>query len=187
LARSILYQQLAGSAAQAIHGRLVEALEGQVTPERILSLGPAAMAACGLSRAKAAALFDLAQKVADGTVALDRMGRLSDDQIITELVAVRGIGPWTAQMFLLSSLRRLDVWPVGDLGVRNGFARAWELRTAPSPAELELLGERYRPYRSLVAWYCWRAADEDKAAPTPLATDVGTKAKRSVKKRTTAR
>ncbi len=106
-----------------------------------------------------AALRDLAGKVESGEVALDRMGRLPDDEVVEHLTRVRGIGTWTAQMFLLSSLGRLDVWPVGDYGVRAGFARAWDLPDLPRPADLDPLGEPFRPYRSLVAWYCWRVVD----------------------------
>lgn len=163
LVRAILYQQLAGSAARAIHGRFVAVLGGQVTPERVLATEPEALAAAGLSGAKSAAVRDLAEKVAMGQIALHRLGRQSDDEVVAHLVTVRGIGRWTAEMFLLSSLRRPDVWPVDDLGVRAGYARAWDLDALPSPKELETLGDRFRPFRSTVAWYCWRAADEPKA------------------------
>jgi 3-methyladenine DNA glycosylase/8-oxoguanine DNA glycosylase len=113
-----------------------------------------------LSGAKARSIRDLAEQVLDGRIELERIGRLSDDQVVEHLVQVRGIGPWTAQMFLLSTLGRLDVWPTGDYGVRAGFARAWELPEIPSPQELNELGEPFHPYRSLVAWYCWRVLDE---------------------------
>lgn len=169
LARAILYQQLAGGAARAIHGRFVAALGGEVSPERVLAAGPEALAAAGLSRAKAAAVRDLAEKVITGEVALAGLGRQPDDEVVAHLVRVRGIGRWTAEMFLLSSLRRPDVWPVDDFGVRAGYARAWSLGALPSPAELAPLGERFRPFRSTVAWYCWRAADE----PKPDATTTG--------------
>jgi len=163
LARAILYQQLAGGAARAIHGRFVAALDGEVTPERVLAAGPDVLATAGLSGAKAAAVRDLAEKVVTGEVALAGLGRQSDDDVVAHLVRVRGIGRWTAEMFLLSSLRRPDVWPVDDFGVRAGYARAWHLDAHPSPAELAPLGERFRPLRSTVAWYCWRVADEPKA------------------------
>ncbi len=160
LAQSIVYQQLAGKAAASIHGRLVASLGGTVTPEAVLAAAPEQLAACGLSGAKAASLCDLADKVASGAISLERIGRLSDDEVVAHLTLVRGIGPWTAQMFLISTLGRLDVWPVGDLGVRVGFGRAWGLDQVPSAGELEVLGEPFRPYRSLVAWYCWRVADD---------------------------
>jgi 3-methyladenine DNA glycosylase/8-oxoguanine DNA glycosylase len=160
LAEAIVFQQLAGRAASTIHGRLVVALGGTVTPEGVLSAPPETLAACGLSRAKAASIRDLADHVSSGRIELERMGRLPDDAVIAHLTQVRGIGPWTAQMFLLGTLGRLDVWPVGDYGVRAGFAKAWNREEIPDAAELGTLGEPFRPYRSLVAWYCWRAADD---------------------------
>jgi len=160
LVRSILYQQLAGSAAAAIHGRLINALDGEVTPARLLSLPADALRTAGLSGAKAASLRDLAARVLDGTVVLDPqlLEAESDAEVVTRLSTVRGIGRWTAEMFLMFQLRRLDVWPTGDLGVRKGFALAWRIPT-PTARELEPLGDPYRPYRSVVAWYCWRAAE----------------------------
>jgi DNA-3-methyladenine glycosylase II len=107
---------------------------------------------------------DLAQKVISGQVSLDRIGRLSDEEVVEHLVQVRGIGRWTAEMFLLGTLGRLDVWPTGDYGVRAGFASAWGLPEIPAPADLVEFGEPFRPYRSVVAWYCWRVADN----PTPV-------------------
>jgi DNA-3-methyladenine glycosylase II len=160
LAEAIVYQQLAGRAAATIHGRFVLALGGTVTPEAVLAASDEALAAAGLSRAKAASIRDLADHVASGRIALDRIGRLSDEEIVEHLTQVRGIGPWTAQMFLLSTLGRLDVWPTGDYGVRAGFGRAWGLPAIPTPKELDALGEPFRPYRSLVAWYCWRVVDD---------------------------
>jgi len=160
LARNIVYQQLAGRAAASIHGRFVEALDGDVCAARVLATPEAALRACGLSGSKAASILDLADKVAAGEVALDRIGRLPDQDVVTHLTVVRGVGPWTAQMFLMNTLGRLDVWPIGDYGVRAGFARAWGLDGVPTPKVLDALGEPFRPYRSLVAWYCWRAADE---------------------------
>jgi len=160
LARNIVYQQLAGRAAASIHGRFVDILDGDVCAQRVLATPEPVLRSCGLSGAKAASILDLAHKVAAGEVSLDRIGRLSDDEVVAHLTLVRGVGPWTAQMFLMSTLSRLDVWPLGDYGVRAGFAAAWELDSVPSPKELEELGAPFRPYRSLVAWYCWRAADE---------------------------
>ena len=160
LVRAIVYQQLATRAAAAIHGRLIAALGGEVQPEALLALSDETLRAVGLSRAKVASLRDLAAKVADGTVVLSPRGlsRESEEDIIARLSAVRGIGTWTAEMFLLFQLRRLDVWPVGDLGVRRGYGLAWQV-PAPSARELQPLGEPYRPYRSVLAWYCWRAAE----------------------------
>jgi DNA-3-methyladenine glycosylase II len=160
LVRAILYQQLGGAAARAIHGRLIGALGGEVSPVRLLSLSSETLRAAGLSANKAASMRDLATKVLDGSVVLDPAGlrRRSDDEVIASLSGVRGIGTWTAQMFLMFQLKRLDVWPTGDLGVRKGFGLAWGIPT-PTPKQLEALGEPYRPYRSVLAWYCWRAAE----------------------------
>jgi 3-methyladenine DNA glycosylase/8-oxoguanine DNA glycosylase len=160
LARNIVYQQLAGRAAASIHGRFVDALDGDVCAARVLATPEPVLRSCGLSGSKTASILDLADKVAAGEVALERIGRLSDQDVVAHLTVVRGVGPWTAQMFLMSTLGRLDVWPVGDYGVRAGFARAWGLERVPAPTELESLGEPFRPWRSLVAWYCWRAVDE---------------------------
>jgi len=160
LVRGIVYQQLAGAAARAIHGRLIAALDGEVTPERLLALPDETLRSAGLSARKVASLRDLAAKVLDGTVVLDPAGlrRQNDAEVIERLSAVLGIGKWTAEMFLMFQLRRLDVWPTGDLGVRKGFGLAWGIPT-PTPKQLEPLGDPYRPYRSVVAWYCWRAAE----------------------------
>jgi DNA-3-methyladenine glycosylase II len=160
LVRSITYQQLAGPAAAAIHGRLIDALHGDVSPAAMLALSPEEMRTVGLSANKAASLRDLAAKVIDGTVVLDPRGlsKESDAEVIDRLSTVRGIGRWTAEMFLLFQLRRLDVWPTGDLGVRRGFGLAWGI-AMPTPKQLEALGDPFRPYRSLLAWYCWRASE----------------------------
>ena len=133
LVRAVVYQQLAGSAAAAIHGRLIVAVGGDVQPEPLLTLSDDDMRAIGLSRNKMASLRDLAAKVLDGTVVLSprRLAVASDDEIVARLSAVRGIGPWTAEMFLLFQLRRLDVWPVGDLGVRRGTG--WPGRSPRRP------------------------------------------------------
>jgi DNA-3-methyladenine glycosylase II len=160
LVRAIVYQQLAGRAAAAIHGRLIAALGGDVQPEALIALSDETLRAVGLSKAKVMSLRDLAAKVLDGTVVLSppALARESDEEVIARLSAVRGIGRWTAEMFLLFQLRRLDVWPVGDLGIRRGYGLAWHIPT-PTARELEPLGDSYRPYRSVLAWYCWRAAE----------------------------
>jgi DNA-3-methyladenine glycosylase II len=160
LVRAIVYQQLAGKAAAAIHGRLVAAVQGRVEPESLIALGEDDFRRVGLSSNKAASLRDLAAKVLDATVVIDprRLSRMEDESIVRSLTAVRGIGEWTAQMFLLFQLRRLDVWPTGDLGVRRGYGLAWRV-PMPSARELEPLGDSLRPYRSVAAWYCWRACE----------------------------
>jgi DNA-3-methyladenine glycosylase II len=159
LVRSITFQQLAGRAAMAIHGRLLDRLPDGPTPEAVLALSDGDMRAAGLSGAKTASIRDLAAKVADGTVPLDSLESLSDIEVVERLSRVRGIGRWTAEMFLMFHMRRPDVWPVDDLGVRNRYARIHGLPVAPRPAELLTLGEAYRPYRTVAAWYCWRAAE----------------------------
>jgi DNA-3-methyladenine glycosylase II len=162
LVRAIVYQQLAGSAAAAIHGRVRALVKGTLTPEAVAALPDDALRAAGLSGAKLAAIRDLTDKVLDGTVPLLRLGRLDDDEVVTRLSEVRGVGRWTAEMFLLFELRRLDVWPTGDLGVRAGYQLAWGLPDMPTPKELDVLGDPYRPYRSVAAWYCWEAVHLDR-------------------------
>ena len=159
LASSICYQQLAGKAALTIHGRFVDALEGEVTPARVLATDEERLRGAGLSRAKLAAIRDLAARNLSGEVALDDLDRLGDDDVVASLIRVRGVGVWTAQMYLMFDLARPDVWPTGDLGVRAGLGRVLGWPTPPSPRETELLGVGYRPYRSAVAWYCWRALE----------------------------
>ena len=157
LVRSILYQQLAGRAAAAIHARFIDAVGGSVTPATVLATSTEALRAAGLSNAKTLSITDLATRVTDGTVPLDGIEAYEDEEIVSRLVAVRGIGPWTAQMFLLFELRRLDVWPVGDLGVRHGWKLIYDLDEMPSAKHLEALGEKFRPYRTIPAWYAWQA------------------------------
>jgi DNA-3-methyladenine glycosylase II len=157
LSRAIVFQQLAGRAAAAIHGRFVAAIGGAVTAEAILATEPDALRAAGLSGAKTASLIDLATKTRDGTVPLDGIDMLGDDEIVERLIAVRGIGPWTAEMFLLFQLRRPDVWPVDDLGIRHGWSLIHTLPETIKPRPLQAEGDRFRPYRSTLALYCWHA------------------------------
>ncbi|MFM7062812.1 MAG: DNA-3-methyladenine glycosylase family protein, partial [Actinomycetes bacterium] len=161
LARAIVYQQLAGRAAAAIWARVARTVGDPFTPAAVLSTDPTGLRAAGLSGAKTAALLDLAAHVADGRVRLARAGRMSDADLVEHLTVVRGIGPWTAQMFLIFQLRRLDVWPTGDLGVRAGFAQLFALPAVPDARELAVLGEPYAPYRSVLAQWCWRVTDGD--------------------------
>jgi DNA-3-methyladenine glycosylase II len=152
LVRAVVYQQLAGAAAAAIHGRLVAAMDGHPDPARLLSLTDETLRAVGLSRAKVASLRDLAARVLDGTVVLDhRLRGEGDAEVVERLSSVRGIGRWTSEMFLIFQLRRLDVWPTGDLGIRRGYGLAWGIPT-PTAQELEPLGEPFRPCRSVAAW-----------------------------------
>jgi len=160
LAESILYQQLAGAAAAAIHRRFVALFDGDLSPAAVLALAPRTLRAAGLSGGKVLAIRDLAAKVAGGTVPLRRVGRLGDEEIITRLSAVRGIGRWTAEMFLIFQLRRLDVWPVDDYGIRKGYSVAYGLPDLLTPKQLHVKGERFRPYGTVAAWYCWQAVRE---------------------------
>ena len=165
LAESIAYQQLSGKAAATIFGR-VRALYPRrkyLDPEKILATPDEAFRAAGLSRNKIAALRDLAAKTIDGTVPSPRaIIRMSDEEIIGRLITVRGIGRWTVEMLLLFDLGRPDVWPVDDYGVRKGFAKTFGRRKLPTPKELMKFGEKWRPYRSVAAWYFWRALDAPK-------------------------
>ncbi len=162
LAESIAYQQLSGKAAATIFGR-VRALYPKrkwFSPELVIATPDETFRGAGLSRSKTIAIKDLAAKTLDGTVptraALDRM---SDEEIITRLTTVRGIGSWTVEMLLLFDLGRLDVWPIHDYGVQKGYARTFGKKKLPKPKELLALGERWRPYRSVAAWYFWRALE----------------------------
>jgi len=159
LVRSIVYQQLAGRAAAAIHQRFLTTLPEGLSPEAVLALPLEVLRQAGLSGAKAASIVDLATKVGDGTVPLADAESLSDEALITRLASVRGIGRWTAEMFLIFHLRRPDIWPVDDLGVRKGYAKAHGLSALPPPKALLELGEVYRPWRTVAAWYCWRAVE----------------------------
>ncbi len=165
LVRAIAHQQLAGAAAAAILGRFLAMFDGHLTPEAVLAMPEARIRSAGMSGAKATSIRDLATKVVDGTVPLKRLGRLSDDEIVERLSQVRGIGRWTAEMFLIFQVGRLDVWPVDDLGVRKGYQIAYGLNEMPKPKELMALGERFRPYRSIAAWYCWQAVHLSRNLP----------------------
>jgi len=162
LAESIAYQQLSGKAAATIWGR-VRALYPRrkyLDPKIVLATSDEKLRACGLSRNKVAALKDLAAKTLDGTVPSRRqLAKMSDEEIISRLSSVRGIGRWTAEMLLLFDLGRPDVWPVHDYGVRKGFAKTFGKRKLPTPKQLLKHGEKWRPYRSVAAWYFWRALD----------------------------
>ena len=160
LAESINYQQLAGAAAAAIHRRFVALFDGNLSPKAVLALHPRRLRSAGLSGNKAASIRDLAAKVADGTVPLDHFGTRSDEEIIERLSVVRGIGRWTAEMFLIFQLRRLDIWPVNDYGVRKGYSLAYGLRDLLKPKELQVEGDRFRPYRTVAAWCCLQAVHE---------------------------
>lgn len=157
LVRAIVYQQLAGPAAQAIHGRVRASVPGPLTAEALVAVPDSDLRGAGLSANKLASLRDLSAKVLDGTVVLGPPGAVDDEEVIARLTAVRGIGRWTAEMYLMFELRRLDVWPVDDLGVRQGYGITWGLDPAPEARRMGPLGDRFRPYRSVAARYCWEA------------------------------
>ena len=159
LIRSIMYQQLAGAAATAIHGRFLKLFAEALSPAAVLALPAGVMRAAGVSGPKEAAITDLARKVAGGDVPLGDVDSLTDDELVARLVQVRGIGRWTAEMFLMFQLRRRDVWPVDDYGVRKGWTLTHRKREMITPRALQAEGEKFRPYRSVAAWYCWRAVE----------------------------
>jgi DNA-3-methyladenine glycosylase II len=165
LVRSVTHQQLNGTAARTIFGRLLALFPGRSfpRPEDLLAAPDEKLRSAGLSRAKTVAIKDIAQKTLDGVVPSRRQAtRLSDAEIIERLTVIRGVGPWTVEMFLLFTLGRPDVWPVTDFGVRNGFALTYGLKALPHPKDLLKHGERWRPFRSTAAWYLWRAVDLQK-------------------------
>jgi DNA-3-methyladenine glycosylase II len=164
LVRSIVGQQLSTKAAATIYGRLTELFGGRTpTPQQLLDADPDAIRAAGMSRAKTAYLRSLAEHVLSGELELDRLDELPDDEIMAELTAVKGLGVWTAHMFLIFHLSRPDVLPVGDLGVRNAARAVYDLDELPIAAELEELAEPWRPHRSLAALYLWRSLDNEPA------------------------
>jgi DNA-3-methyladenine glycosylase II len=157
---SIVSQQLSVKAASTIHGRLETALgAARVTPEAILALDGDRMRACGLSWAKVASVQDLAKKVADGSLSLGSLDALDDADVIEALTQVRGIGQWSAEMFLIFRLGRPDILPVGDVGVQRAMRKLYGLRKHPSPARMTALARPWRPYRSVACWYLWRSLD----------------------------
>ncbi len=161
LVKSIVYQQLSGRVASVIFGRLVQAAAGVLTPENILKLRPARMRAAGLSAQKTAYIRDLARQTRDGQVAFDELAGLTDDQVVERLTQVKGIGVWTVHMFLIFALRRPNVLPTGDLGIRNAIRKAYGMAEMPKPSQIEILAEPWRPYRTVASWYLWRSLESD--------------------------
>ncbi len=173
LVRAIIFQQLSTKAASTIHGRLIALLrDGHVSPEAVAAITEAQLRAVGISRQKAMYLRDLCEKIASGAVQLDAVDALDDEAVIAALTKVKGIGRWTAEMFLLFRLHRPDVLPVGDLGIVTAVQKAYGLRTRPTPDRLRRLGDAWKPYRSVACWYLWRSLDNQGAVtatppPTP--------------------
>jgi DNA-3-methyladenine glycosylase II len=161
LVEAIVWQQLSNKAAATIYKRVLALLPGggPPTPGGILALEEADLRAAGLSRAKTVYVRDLAARVRDGDVHLDALGTLGDDPVIAELTKVKGIGRWTAEMFLMFRLHRPDVLPVGDVGLANAMRRAYRLRKTPFPGRMQKIAEPWRPYRSVACWYLWRSLD----------------------------
>ncbi|MEA2442095.1 MAG: DNA-3-methyladenine glycosylase [Thermoleophilaceae bacterium] len=160
LLRSIVGQQLSTKAARSIYGRLVDQFGGRApTPQELLDADPEVVRSAGLSRSKVKYLRSLAEHVLSGELELERLPELGDEEVEREVTAVKGLGQWTAHMFLIFHLGRPDVLPVGDLGVRRAVERAYGLEGLPSAEELERLGERWAPYRSLASLYLWESLD----------------------------
>ena len=174
LVRAIAHQQLHGAAARTILGRFM-ALHPDVpfpSPRHVLSTDQEAMRGCGLSRNKIAAIRDIALKASEGVVPTRRMAmRLSNEELIARLTVIRGVGRWTVEMMLMFNLARMDILPVDDFGVREGYRRLHGLETQPKPRELAAIGEMWSPWRSVASWYLWRAAEERPPA-RPAATLV---------------
>jgi DNA-3-methyladenine glycosylase II len=167
LVRAVAYQQLTGKAAATILGRVLALYPGRKfpTPRELLGTPDRALRAAGFSRAKVAAVKDIAAKTLEGVVppSTRALLQLSDEDIIERLTSVRGVGTWTVEMMLISTLGRPDVWPVTDFGVRKGIALLYQLKELPTPKEAQLFGERWKPHRSAAAWYLWRACDLEAA------------------------
>ncbi|HYI91972.1 MAG TPA: DNA-3-methyladenine glycosylase [Bryobacteraceae bacterium] len=160
LARAIVYQQLSGKAAATIFGRFVAAAGGEpLTPKKVLRLTFDETRALGLSSQKATYVRDLAEKTASKDIVFDRFETMTNDEITASLIQVKGIGVWTVQMFLMFSLRRPDVLPCGDLGIRNAVQKAYGLKEPVSPAQIEKIGANWRPYCSIASWYLWRSLE----------------------------
>ncbi|MEM2140725.1 DNA-3-methyladenine glycosylase [Nitrososphaera sp.] len=163
LVEAIMYQQLAGSAADAIHGRFLKIHKGSFpTPARLLKTPAEKLRAVGLSGRKTEYIHDLAARVHSGSIDLAALARMGDEQVVEKLTEVKGIGRWTAEMFLIFCLGRPDVLPVGDLGLRRAMQKAYLLRSLPEPDKMEKIATPWRPYRSVATWYLWKSLDRFK-------------------------
>ena len=160
LARSIVYQQLSGKAAGTIFGRLEHALApGGVDAAALAALDEERLRSLGISPQKAKYLRSLAERTLDGTVCFGSLAEMSDDGVIAHLTSVKGVGVWTAHMFLMFALARPDVLPTGDLGIRNAMQRLYRLRKPPTPERMAKIARPWRPYASVACWYLWRSLD----------------------------
>jgi DNA-3-methyladenine glycosylase II len=166
LVRAIIFQQLSTKAASTIHARLVALMpDSQVSPAAVAAITDEQFRSVGVSRQKTMYLRDLCEKITGGEVALDGVGGLDDEDVIAALTKVKGIGRWTAEMFLMFRLHRPDVLPVGDLGIVMAVQKAYGLRKRPTPDRLRRLGDAWKPYRSIACWYLWRSLDNAVAVP----------------------
>jgi DNA-3-methyladenine glycosylase II len=162
LVKSIVYQQLSGKVASTIFGRLSAAAgKGRLTPATALSLSPRKMRAQGLSRQKIAYIRDIAGRTLSGEVDFDALRQMPDDEVIRALTRLKGVGVWTVHMFLIFALRRKDVLPASDLGIRAAVRKAYGMEELPKSSEVEELGEKWRPYRTVASWYLWRTLERD--------------------------
>ena len=159
LVRSIVFQQLHGKAATTILNRFKEKAAGELTPESILKLRTSQMRAVGLSNQKLSYIRDLAKKTRDGKVNFDILPQLSDEEVVAHLTQIKGIGVWTAHMFLIFALRRENVLPTGDLGVRAAMRKAYGMKVLPKPITMQRLAKNWHPYCSIASWYMWRSLD----------------------------
>jgi DNA-3-methyladenine glycosylase II len=168
LVRAITFQQLSTKAASTIYNRIMTLMPGGVpTPTGFAAVTDAQLRAAGMSRQKSGYLRDLCDKVANGAVNLDALETMTDEEVIASLIQIKGIGRWSAEMFLIFRLLRPDVLPVGDLGIVTAVQKAYRLRKRPSPDRLRKLGEAWRPYRSVASWYLWRSLDNEPVVKKP--------------------
>ncbi len=173
LVRAIAGQQLSTKAAATIFARLVALMpDGRLSPEALAALTPEQLRSVGMSRQKSASLHDLSEKVLTRVVDLDALSQMSDEEVIASLVRVRGIGRWSAEMFLMFRLHRPDVLPVGDLGIVNAVQKVYRLRKRPTPERILKLGEAWRPYRSIASWYLWRSLDNVPVTTRPAGKGI---------------
>ncbi len=161
LVRAITGQQLSTKAAATIHARLAALMPAGVTPESLSALSDDQLRAVGMSRQKGAYFRDLCDKVLSGALPLDSLDAMSDEEVIAALTQVKGIGRWSAEMFLMFRLHRPDVLPVGDLGIVNAVKSVYRLRKTPTAQRIQKIGESWRPYRSVASWYLWRSLDNE--------------------------
>jgi DNA-3-methyladenine glycosylase II len=177
LARAIVFQQLSTKAARTIYGRLEEAAGGALTPESIQNLSVGEMRRAGLSRQKLGYIRDLAEHALSGKVDFAKLPAMSDEEVIASLTDIKGVGVWTAHMFLLFSLRRPNVLPIGDLGVRIAIQKAYKKRKMPTPKQVEQIAKSWHPYCSYAAWYLWRSLELPKEESTTEARKHGERQK----------